>query len=80
MDEATSSMDVATEQISVNRIKHFMRGRTTLMITHRPDLFGYADMIVVLDHGRIIFHGLPDELPPDTLEALGMVEPVKVKV
>jgi len=80
MDEATSSMDVATEQIAVNRIKHFMGGRTTLMITHRPDLFGYADMIVVLDHGRIIFHGLPDELPPDTLEALGMVEPVKVKV
>ena len=79
LDEATSSMDVATEQVVISRIKRFMKERTTLMVTHRPDLFHHADMIVVLDRGRVIFHGPPGELPPDTLEDLGMVKPVKAE-
>jgi len=76
MDEATSSLGVGTEQVIVSRVKQFMTGRTTLMVTHRPDLFHYADMIVVLDRGRIAFHGPPDELPPDTREDLGMDAPI----
>jgi ABC-type multidrug transport system fused ATPase/permease subunit len=76
LDEATASIDVATEQSIIPRIQHFMRRRTTLMVTHRPELFHHADMLIVLDDGCVVYQGPPTDLPPDTLEELGILTPV----
>jgi ABC-type multidrug transport system fused ATPase/permease subunit len=78
LDEATSSIDVGTEQQLIPRIQRFMQGRTTLLVTHRPELFDHADMVVVLNEGRVIYQGAPAELPPDTLESLGISTPLVV--
>lgn len=70
LDEATSSIDVAGEQKIIRAVHETMMGRTTLMITHRPELYAYADMLVVLDEGRVVYQGDTVELPPDVASRL----------
>jgi ATP-binding cassette subfamily B protein len=62
LDDAFSSVDVETEEEILRELKQFMRGRTTLLISHRISTVREADMIVYLRAGRIIEQGTHAEL------------------
>ena len=57
LDEATSSIDTRTEQLVQRGMDSLMQGRTTFVIAHRLSTVRNADLIIVLDHGRIIEQG-----------------------
>ena len=62
LDDAFSSVDVETEEEILRELKQFMRGRTTLLISHRISTVRDADMIVYLRGGAIIEQGTHEEL------------------
>jgi len=62
LDEATSSIDTRTEQIVQRGMDKLMEGRTTFVIAHRLSTVKNSDVIMVLDHGRIIERGSHEEL------------------
>jgi ATP-binding cassette subfamily B protein/subfamily B ATP-binding cassette protein MsbA len=62
LDEPTSALDPSTEAAIMETIKDLMRGRTTLIATHRLATIHNVDQIIVLDHGRIIEQGPGPEL------------------
>lgn len=57
LDEATSSLDNTSERIVQQALENLMRNRTTLVVAHRLSTIRSADIIYVLDHGRIIESG-----------------------
>ncbi|MDY3845777.1 MAG: ABC transporter ATP-binding protein [Eubacteriales bacterium] len=62
LDEATSSIDTRTEAIVQRGMDALMNGRTVFVIAHRLSTVKNSDVIIVLDHGRIIERGSHDEL------------------
>jgi ATP-binding cassette, subfamily B, bacterial len=62
LDEPTSALDPATEAAIMDTIKELMRGRTTLIATHRLATIHKVDRIVVLERGRIVEQGCGPEL------------------
>ena len=62
MDEATSSIDTRTEAIVQRGMDKLMEGRTVFVIAHRLSTVMNSDVIMVLDHGRIIERGNHDKL------------------
>ena len=62
LDEATSSIDTRTEAIVQRGMDALMAGRTTFVIAHRLSTVRNSDVIICLDHGRIIERGTHDEL------------------
>ena len=62
LDEATSSIDTRTEAIVQRGMDALMAGRTTFVIAHRLSTVRNSDVIIVLDHGRIIERGTHEEL------------------
>jgi ATP-binding cassette subfamily B protein len=62
LDEATSSVDTATEKEIQKALDNLVRGRTTIAIAHRLSTLRKADRLVVLDRGRIVEQGNHDEL------------------
>lgn len=62
LDEATSSLDIPGER-AVQRAMHtVLRGRTAVVIAHRLSTVEIADRVLVMEHGRIVEDGTPDEL------------------
>ena len=62
LDEATSSIDTRTEAIVQRGMDALMNGRTTFVIAHRLSTVRNSDVIICLEHGRIIERGNHDEL------------------
>ena len=62
LDEATSSIDTRTEKLIQRGMESLMKGRTTFVIAHRLSTVQNADIIMVLDKGRIIERGRHSEL------------------
>jgi ATP-binding cassette subfamily B protein len=62
LDDAFSSVDTETEEEILRELRKFMRGRTTLLISHRVSTVREADQIIYLRAGEIIEQGSHDEL------------------
>jgi ATP-binding cassette subfamily B protein len=62
LDEATSSVDIGTEQKIERALRLLLAGRTAFIIAHRLSTIRDADLIVVLEHGQIVEQGSHDEL------------------
>lgn len=62
LDDATSSVDTETEAQIRGALQHLMKGRTTFVIAHRVQSVMGADLILVMDQGRIVQHGTHDYL------------------
>src|SRR5208283_5899961 len=62
LDEATNALDAEAERIVQAELEKLMQGRTTIWIAHRLSTIQKADLIVVLDQGRIVETGTHAEL------------------
>lgn len=62
LDEATSSIDTRTERLVQAGMDNLMKGRTTFVIAHRLSTIANSDLILVIDHGRIIEQGNHEQL------------------
>jgi ATP-binding cassette, subfamily B, bacterial len=62
LDEATSSLDLPSERLVQRALRTLLRGRTAFIIAHRLSTVEIADRVLVIDAGRIVEDGPPDEL------------------
>jgi ATP-binding cassette subfamily B protein len=62
LDEATSSVDIGTERKIEQALRTLLAGRTAFVIAHRLSTIRDADLIVVLEHGRVVEQGTHDQL------------------
>jgi ATP-binding cassette, subfamily B, bacterial len=62
LDEATSSLDIPSERMVQRALETVLADRTALVIAHRLSTVEVADRVLVLEHGRIVEDGPPDEL------------------
>ncbi|NJN15705.1 MAG: ABC transporter ATP-binding protein [Oscillochloris sp.] len=62
LDEATSSVDTATEALIQDALTKLLKGRTSIIIAHRLSTIRHVDRIVVMHHGRIVEDGSHEEL------------------
>jgi ATP-binding cassette subfamily B protein len=54
LDEPTSAVDAHTEAIIIEALTRLIRGRTTLLITHRTSLLSMCDLVLTVEHGRLV--------------------------
>jgi ABC-type multidrug transport system fused ATPase/permease subunit len=62
LDEATSSLDVPSERLVQHALRTVLQGRTAVIIAHRLSTVAIADRVLVMEHGRIVEDGSPEEL------------------
>lgn len=62
LDESTAGLDPVSEAQVLDRLLSTRRGKTTIMITHRPSVIDRADWVVLLDKGEVKIQGTPTEL------------------
>ena len=62
LDEATAALDSESERLVQAAIERLMEGRTTLVIAHRLSTVRRADVIAVIEHGRVVERGTHEEL------------------
>ena len=62
LDDSTSSVDVDTEVLIQKALEEVMRGRTTIAVTHRMSAVEKADLVLVMEGGRIVERGAHEEL------------------
>jgi subfamily B ATP-binding cassette protein MsbA len=82
LDEATSALDTESERHIQGALDQVMKGRTTLVIAHRLSTIEKADLILVMDQGRIVERGSHAQLLEQNgyyarLHAMGLEEPAK---
>jgi subfamily B ATP-binding cassette protein MsbA len=85
LDEATSALDTESERHIQAALDHVMKGRTTLVIAHRLSTIEKADMILVMDQGKLVERGTHAQLLQANgyyarLHAMGLDEPEKVDI
>ncbi|MGM9347150.1 ABC transporter ATP-binding protein [Streptomyces salinarius] len=66
LDEATSSLDIPGERAVQRAMTTVLKGRTAVVIAHRLSTVEIADRVLVMEHGRIVEDGAPDELVAGT--------------
>ena len=83
LDDATASVDATTEARIRDGLREAMRGRTTIIIAHRLSTIALADEVVVLDDGRVVFHGSQSDARENAvyreIEDHGMLERIFVE-
>ena len=62
LDEATSSLDIPSERLVQRALRTVLAGRTAVIIAHRLSTVEIADRVLVLEHGRVVEDGTPDDL------------------
>ncbi len=62
LDEATSLLDIPSERLVQEALQTILAGRTAMIIAHRLSTVAIADRVLVLEHGRIVEDGSPEEL------------------
>ena len=62
MDEPTSAMDMQTEAMFTKRLEDIVKGRTVIIVTHRPSLLSVVDRIVVMDNQRMVADGEKEKI------------------
>ena len=62
LDEATSSIDSQTEDRLQTALAKLLAGRTSFVVAHRLSTIREADLVLVLDHGRLVEQGTHEEL------------------
>ena len=62
LDGATSALDTESEKLVQDALNNLLKGRTSVVIAHRLSTIHNADLIVVVDHGRIAEQGTHNEL------------------
>ena len=62
LDEATSSLDIPSERMVQVGLKTLLAGRTAVIIAHRLSTVAIADRVLVMEHGRVIEDGSPEQL------------------
>ncbi|MGA9869984.1 MAG: ABC transporter ATP-binding protein [Rhodococcus sp. (in: high G+C Gram-positive bacteria)] len=62
LDEATSSLDIPSERLVQQALETILQGRTALIIAHRLSTVAIADRVLVMENGRIVEDGSPEEL------------------
>ncbi|MGG6267604.1 peptidase domain-containing ABC transporter [Leptolyngbya sp. AN03gr2] len=70
LDESTAGLDPVSEAQVLDRLLKSRRGKTTIMITHRPSVIERSDWVVLLDRGQVIIQGSPNELKAQSGEHL----------
>jgi ATP-binding cassette subfamily B protein len=61
-DDCLSAVDTETEDIILRNLKRIMKGKTSVIISHRISSLEHADLIIVMNEGKIIEQGSHDEL------------------
>jgi ATP-binding cassette subfamily B protein len=62
LDEPTTGLDVESEKLVMEALERLMKGKTTLLISHKLNLIDRADQVLVIDRGRIIESGTPGDV------------------
>ena len=76
LDEATSSIDVFTEHRIQQALGKLLQGRTAFVVAHRLSTIRNADVVLVLENGRIIRSGTPAEVLTDEQPAAALQRPI----
>ncbi|NEO31380.1 MAG: peptidase domain-containing ABC transporter [Symploca sp. SIO3C6] len=74
LDESTGALDPVSEAQVLDRLLSHRRGKTTIMISHRPKVIQRADWIVLLENGRLKIQGKPEDLRKLPGEHLDFIE------
>jgi ATP-binding cassette subfamily C protein len=75
LDESTSGLDPVSETLLLDQLLAYRRGKTTLLISHRPSVIQRADWVILLDQGQVKMQGSLEDLQTQTGDHLGFLYP-----